>query len=287
MDRQVGYDPGAGKEQLAMGRATRQVVFALVMVDDERDYASLKPSPVVRLDGGPGALADWSAAWTLGPTRHTLRAIDLGSPGVVFEATGRVERKHGLGDLEVFDVEGEGRDAEDVAFYAQLRAEEQQTGTRKLMGRFEDRLVHAGTTFDVVDPLHATLNGRYLITSAYLSASPGAAAEPARLATRIEAVSLATPYRPARRTPWPLISSPLVAEVADAGDGRAVLDARGRVKVRFFWSRDAPAAEDSWLRITQPMGTIPARPQVAGEQLLIEFLEGAPNSPIVVGRVAP
>lgn len=67
-------------------------------------------------------------------------------------------------------------------------------------------------------------------------------------------------------------------------------DIYGRVKVHFPWDRHkVPEAEDSscWIRVSQPWGGggygIMAIPRV-GHEVIVEFLEGDPDQPIIMGR---
>jgi type VI secretion system secreted protein VgrG len=67
-------------------------------------------------------------------------------------------------------------------------------------------------------------------------------------------------------------------------------DQYGRVKVQFYWDRDGKKNEDSscWVRVSQVWAgkgwgwmTIPR----IGQEVLVDFLEGDPDQPIIVGRV--
>src|SRR5690606_18517685 len=64
----------------------------------------------------------------------------------------------------------------------------------------------------------------------------------------------------------------------------------GRVKVKFFWDRSKEKNEKSscWVRVStvwagKGWGTIQI-PRI-GQEVLVDFLEGDPDLPIIVGRV--
>ena len=66
-------------------------------------------------------------------------------------------------------------------------------------------------------------------------------------------------------------------------------DGYGRVKVQFHWDRRGEYDEKSscWVRVAQPsagsgMGML-ALPRV-GHEVLVEFLDGDPDRPLVTGR---
>ena len=67
-------------------------------------------------------------------------------------------------------------------------------------------------------------------------------------------------------------------------------DAYGRVKVQFFWDREGKRDEKSscWIRVSQGwagtgFGTL-ALPRI-GQEVIVSFLEGDPDRPIITGRL--
>jgi type VI secretion system secreted protein VgrG len=103
-------------------------------------------------------------------------------------------------------------------------------------------------------------------------------------------------FRPARQTPRPRILSSqtavVTAEPAAAGALVNVGDHIGCVRLRFHWDRDherlAREPSSSWVRVSQifagaGMGAV-FHPRV-GDEVVVEFLDGDPDRPIVTGRV--
>jgi len=96
-------------------------------------------------------------------------------------------------------------------------------------------------------------------------------------------------YRPPERTEKPLMKGPQTAFViADSPDSKEEIwpDKYGRVRVRFHWDREAKYA--CWLRVCQPWAGqnwghqwIPR----VGNEVLVSFLNGDPDCPIIVGSV--
>ena len=67
-------------------------------------------------------------------------------------------------------------------------------------------------------------------------------------------------------------------------------DKYGRVKVQFHWDRDGKKDENSscWIRVSQPWagkgwGAV-STPRI-GQEVIVDFLEGDPDQPIITGRV--
>ncbi len=98
------------------------------------------------------------------------------------------------------------------------------------------------------------------------------------------------PYRPVVKSPRPSITGLQSAIVVGPGSEEIYTDEHGRVRVQFHWDRAAPFNENSslWMRVAQGwagsgygMITIPR----VGTEVLVSFLEGDPDQPLVVGRV--
>ena len=100
----------------------------------------------------------------------------------------------------------------------------------------------------------------------------------------------ATPYRPARSTPKPMILSSQTATVVGKSGEEIYTDKYGRVKVQFHWDREGKFDEGSscWARVAQHWagnrwGSM-FIPRV-GMEVLVHFLEGDPDQPIITGCV--
>ena len=97
-------------------------------------------------------------------------------------------------------------------------------------------------------------------------------------------------YRPARVTPQPSVRGVQTAMVVGPSGEEIFTDKYGRVKVQFNWDRDGQQDANSscWLRVAtawagKQWGTIHI-PRV-GMEVLVDFVEGDVDSPIVVGSV--
>ena len=98
------------------------------------------------------------------------------------------------------------------------------------------------------------------------------------------------PYRPARVTPKPMISGVQTAIVTGRKGDEIYVDEYGRVTLQFHWDREGKWDENSScpVRVSQSWtgrnwGHI-ANPHVT-EEVIVAFLEGDPDRPIIVGRV--
>jgi type VI secretion system secreted protein VgrG len=103
-------------------------------------------------------------------------------------------------------------------------------------------------------------------------------------------VTTSEPYRAPRVTPEPIIWGPQTAVVVGKSGEEIWTDEYGRVKVQFHWDRYGQSDEESscWVRVSTSLagktwGAI-AIPRI-GQEVVVEFLEGDPDRPIVTGSV--
>ena len=97
-------------------------------------------------------------------------------------------------------------------------------------------------------------------------------------------------FRPALKTPKPLVSGSQSAIVVGPAGEEIFTDKYGRVKVQFQWDRHGTNDADSscWMRVIQPWaggshGVI-CIPRI-GNEVIVEFMEGDPDQPIISGSV--
>ncbi len=105
---------------------------------------------------------------------------------------------------------------------------------------------------------------------------------------RFSATPWAIPFRPALRHPKPKVLGSQTAVVTGPAGEEIHCDEYGRVKVQFYWDREAQADDKTscWLRVSSSWagdryGGI-AIPRV-GMEVLVTFLEGDPDQPLVTG----
>jgi len=103
-------------------------------------------------------------------------------------------------------------------------------------------------------------------------------------------IPLALPFRPPRVTPAPHVQGAQTALVVGPAGEEIFTDKYGRIKVQFPWDREGKKDGDTscWLRVATPWagkqwGMIHI-PRV-GQEVLVDFVEGDPDHPIVVGSV--
>jgi type VI secretion system secreted protein VgrG len=142
----------------------------------------------------------------------------------------------------------------------------------------------------------ADLEKDYIITSAiyafsinqYETGDAGKSDKP--FTATYTLVDSQTQIRPARSAIKPRIEGPQTAVVVGPSGEEIYTDKYGRVKVQFDWDRLGQNDEESscWIRVAQvwagkQWGAMHI-PRI-GQEVIVEFLDGDPDRPIVTGRV--
>jgi type VI secretion system secreted protein VgrG len=142
---------------------------------------------------------------------------------------------------------------------------------------------------------HFDADGQYLLTSVEHSASlSGDYRSGTDMAftyeNRFTCIPFALPFRPPRTTPKPTVQGSQTATVVGPAGEEIFTDKYGRVKVQFNWDREGQYNPDSscWVRVgTAIAGRLWGMihlPRI-GQEVIVDFLEGDPDQPIVVGGV--
>jgi type VI secretion system secreted protein VgrG len=97
------------------------------------------------------------------------------------------------------------------------------------------------------------------------------------------------PWRPPRLTPRVTMRGPQSAIVVGRSGEQIWTEEHGRVKVQFHWDRYGKNDENSscWVRVSHPWagkgwGAV-SIPRI-GQEVIVDFLDGDPDQPIIVGR---
>ena len=274
----------------------------LVLADDK---AAHDPSPghaQIRFQAptGPGAVpVDRILAWTcmrqVEPGRLVLKDYNFTEPRSPLLAQAAARRRHALGDLEVFDYPGRYQKADQGERYSKLRLEELQARTRLYHGESSVHTLAAGQLFSLQNHYRPEANQQYLLTRVNMELANnayqgGTGDSGLNFHCQVGAIESAQPFRPARLTPKPVVRGPQTAVVVGPKGEEIYVDENAQVKVQFHWDRYGKRDENSscWVRVSQPWAgkgyggmNIPR----IGCEVIVDFLEGDPDQPIITGRV--
>ncbi len=197
--------------------------------------------------------------------------------------------------FELYDYPGRFDSSARGEELTRVRMEEEEAAIDVVNGESSCRGFIPGFTFKVKDHFRADQNGEYLLTGVEYEAEQGSlyggdVGSEERYRNRFTAIPKATPMRPPRITPRPYIRGPQTAFVTGPEGEEIYVDEYGRVKVQFHWDRYGKYDDTSscWVRVSQTIagkgwGSVQL-PRV-GQEVIVEFLEGDPDQPLITGRV--
>lgn len=257
----------------------------MVLADDGAGFA---PCPgAARLpyhpDGAhPPALTNVRATALAARRRVVSDRVTLGD--FAFETpSARVAATVGDGTRELYGYPAGAATSDEADAAARRRLDAHLAAGADRVGASPCRQLAAGTTTTLVDHPDDGLNGEVLIRAVEHEA------EPNRYAARFEAVDATLPFRPPL-PPRPAAPSLETARVVGPEGEELFTDEHGRIKVKFAWDRGESADESCscWLRVAQSWagGGFGAfvLPRI-GQEVLVAFLDGDPDRPLVVGTV--
>ncbi len=230
---------------------------------------------------------------TVGTTTHSLKVGGNDKLEIYDYPGGYAQRFDGV------DKAGTPQPAELQKIYddnkrtVRLRMEQEQLPSLEIQGSSDCGQFAPGHQFKL--ERHFDADGSYLLTGVQHVARLGGnyrSGEDAWLeySNEFTAIPAELPYRPPQVTPRPTVDGSQTATVVGPAGEKIFCDKYGRVKVQFHWDRYGKWDADSscWLRVTQVwagggFGAI-AIPRI-GDEVIVDFLEGNPDRPIIVGCV--
>ncbi|HSR10770.1 MAG TPA: type VI secretion system tip protein TssI/VgrG, partial [Thermodesulfobacteriota bacterium] len=226
------------------------------------------------------------------PGKVSLSDYNFETPRTGLEVNRPTQQRLGPGDREIFEypaghltkAEGDG--------YAKVRMQEEDAQITTIEGVSDCRAMTSGYRFTIKDFHRQDMNNKdhaltHVAHSAHQSWNGG---EPFRYENRFTCVPVDVPYRPRRATPKPLVHGTQTAVVVGPSGEEIYTDKYGRIKVKFHWDRLGKGDENSscWIRVAQLWASsgwggmhIPR----IGQEVVVDFLEGDPDRPIVIGCV--
>jgi len=270
----------------------------LVLADESIAHEELEegPSVVFRAPrmGSAGAQAVQRARFTrkVRPGKATLRDYTFKAPTTDLESSETFDEDD---ELEIYDYPGDYVDGGLGGVLAKLRLEELQVARLKLEGESDARRLCPGFLITLEEHPRDELNQQYLVTEVLHEGTqplPDAMGghDAFTYRNRFGAVPSDVPFRPEHRTPRPRIYGVQTALVTGPAGEEIHVDEHGRVKVQFHWDREGKQDENSscWVRVSHGWAGagwgMVYLPRI-GQEVIVQFLEGDPDRPLITGRV--
>ncbi len=240
---------------------------------------------------------EWRVAHQAKSGVFALRDYNFETPSASLESVLSRPADHAIAEKEYFDYPGEYIDGGEGETSVRLIQEQHHGQYERVQGQCDVRTFSVGGLFALTGFPRQDQNREYLIVGAHYSlrsaksyGSSSAAGSGPVFDCRFEAIESSVQYRSARTTPKSTVSGPQTAVVVGKAGEEIWTDKYGRIKVQFHWDRYGQKDENSscWIRVAQVWagknwGAMHI-PRI-GQEVIVDFLEGDPDQPIVTGRV--
>ncbi len=242
-------------------------------------------------------IAAWSVGVQIEPGAVTAKEFDFTKPRAPLLSARRNPGPGATSAMEMFEYPGLYIENAPRELYVARKLEEEQLDFQQAHGAGNARGLGAGGRFQLTDYPWAAQNKEYLVIAATHElvatnySSGGDVAQP-DYAVSFFAIDAHRTYRTPMTTPRPRVAGPQTAIVCGP-DGQEIFtdpEGYGRVKVQFHWDRANNKGEDRscWVRVSQAWagaqwGAMHI-PRI-GQEVIVDFLEGDPDRPVITGRV--
>jgi type VI secretion system secreted protein VgrG len=226
--------------------------------------------------------------------KFTHRDYNFTKPSL--KPSGQEEAKT-FNKLEQYDYPGDFEDNDRGKALAKIRLEEARLFMDTAEGQSTCPRLLPGFTFKLIDHDDiAAMEKEYLLTTvSHFGAQPGAiealsSSEGFSYGNQFIAIPSTVTYRPEIKTPKPYVRGIQSAFVTGPAAEEIYTDEHGRIKVLFHWDRRDKKNEKSscWIRVSQlwaGAGWGAMHIPRVGHEVIVDFLEGDPDQPVVTGRL--
>lgn len=230
-------------------------------------------------------------------TKVTMRDFNFIEPQLALEASVTDERVHKKEDLKLKDDKIEhygwpGRfyaneTGDDLAKYL---LESRRAQRRRFESSSQFTKIQPGYLFDLKGHPNSSYNKNYLVMNCHTSLADEtfrSGAGGGETLVEFGVIPGDFQFRAPLVTRRPIVSGPETAVVTGPSGEEIHVDKYGRIKVHFHWDRLGKDDDTSscWIRVAQTGGLGNIIIPRVGDEVLINFINGDPDRPIVVGRV--
>ena len=239
----------------------------------------------------------WIVEKQVQPGTYELNDFDFTAPRKNLRTVASMPEDHAMANFAMYDYPGEYSQTSDGDYYSTVRLQELLAQHEVLRGEGIARGLATGYLFELTNCGREEQNRRYLVVAAVYELQSDSYKSVANLdivgkpyVVRITAIDAQQIYRAPRISRKPVVQGPQTAIVVGPSSDEIHTDQYGRVKCQFHWDRYGEANQDSscWIRVAQSWagkkwGAL-YLPRV-GQEVIVDFLEGDPDRPIITGRV--
>ncbi|AMV33464.1 Phage-related baseplate assembly protein [Pirellula sp. SH-Sr6A] len=273
----------------------------MILVDNVSSHAKISGTPTIPFRPPNNAEAAdehiyvWKHRLVIQPGKFVYRDFDYIKPNVNLEVRLNGEQSHPHSSFEHFDYPGLYSETADGTNYVRVLSELHGSQFAQIQGVAKSWRLRPGYVFQLSEHPSNSENELYLIISSRTTITSGEidqARQDSDNESIVEFVAIkkTQQFRTPVTTPRPIIAGPQTAKVVGKNGEEIWTDNLGRVKVQFPWDREGTSNENSscWIRVAQiwsgkSWGAM-FIPRI-GQEVVVEFLEGDPDRPLITGRV--
>jgi type VI secretion system secreted protein VgrG len=274
----------------------------MVLADQSSTLPACPSSPVsydTQVGGleDPEVISNWHVGQEVRTGKYTVTDYNFITPSTSLLANDpTVVDLSASHPLELFDYPGLHTNKDQGDTVAKVRMQEEEAGYMVVSAEGNCRGLMSGYSFELKNHYRGDQNTNYVVTEVRHFASAGQTYTTAgtqggeTYSNHLTCIPASVTYRPPRITPKPFVQGPQPALVVGKAGEEIWVDKYGRVIVQFYWDRLGQKNENSscWIRASQPWagGNWGAMwiPRI-GQEVLVSFLEGDPDRPVITGRV--
>ncbi len=236
----------------------------------------------------------WDGAEHVRTGKFAHTDYDFEKPSADLSAQAAMPRQYAYADFERFQFPGNYVERSRGEALARVRIEEIQADYEKAHGSTNAYGLAVGFRMTLSEHPQADQNREYLVVRTHIELHAPAIRSGRKrdlfYHADFAAVPREVPFRPARLSDKPRVLGPQTAMVVGKEGEEIWTDEYGRIKVKFHWDRYGEPNENAscWIRVAQlwaggGWGGIHI-PRI-GHEVIVDFLNGDPDAPIVTGCV--
>lgn len=281
---------------------TTQGKHTMVLADQSTKLPTCPNSPIsydTQVGGlvDPEVITNWHVGQEVKTGKYTVTDYNFTTPSTSLLANEpTVLDLSASQPLELFDYPGLHTTKDEGDTVAKIRMQEEEASYMVVSGAGNVRGLMSGFSFELKNHTRSDQNTTYVVSEVRHFSSAGQSYTTAgttggeTYSNHFTCIPASIPYRPLRITPKPFVQGPQPALVVGPSGEEIWVDKYGRVIVQFYWDREGQKNENSscWIRVSQPWagdswGAVWI-PRI-GQEVLVSFLEGDPDRPVITGRV--
>jgi type VI secretion system secreted protein VgrG len=277
----------------------------LVLADSPEDHKPCRTQESARYQISTGGWLDEDVITSLEkrqkitPGKYTLNDYNFKMPSTDLKVGVASQQALGPGEFEIYDYPGEYEKRAGGERLTNLRMQEEETQITTIGGSSVCRAFTSGYRFELQGHYRDDMDKKAFVlshvdhmSSEETSYMTGSGRSEFSYSNSFTCIPFDVPYRPPRITPKPVVEGVQTAIVVGPEGEEIYTDeyGYGRVKVHFHWDREDRKGEERscWIRVSQlwageNWGAMYI-PRI-GHEVVVDFLEGDPDRPIITGRV--